>query len=196
MILTAANAHGHFRGCRQFPGTTEQLTPLRQDSVVRLAHKTAALQRFIRKQGQADFGRSQISGRRDMPIGRTLSPGERVSQAVTGVGFAAAALGAARVAAAGAAKFETLTVEQMKDICGGSPVAKPPVMSPADLNKPVPQIREGMGPKLMLSTSERTGVLRILNVLERLRLNPGDESALRGPRGAQGETDGVRKISD
>jgi hypothetical protein len=137
--------------------------------------------------GEAAYGKTSgvnpvnlLTG--DTSVGRTLSPGERVSEAVTGVGFATAAVGAARVAdarvaAARAARFQTLTVEEMKAIRGGSPSAKPPLMSADDLNKPVPQIKAGMGPRRMLTTAERTGALQILNVLERVRLT-GDNSIL------------------
>jgi hypothetical protein len=89
-----------------------------------------------------------------------------------------AARKAAQQAAARAAtsELETLTAEELKTIRGGASSGKPPLMSAEDLNKAVPQIRDGMGPKLMLSADERSGVRQILNVLERFRANPKDLS--------------------
>jgi len=75
----------------------------------------------------------------------------------------------ARGADAELAKLATLTAEELKAIRGGALSAKPPLMSADVLNKPVPQIRAGMGEKLMLSREERQGVMKILNVLERVR---------------------------
>lgn len=75
----------------------------------------------------------------------------------------------ARGANAELAKLATLTEEELKAIRGGMPSLKPPLISADALNKAVPQIRDGMGPKLMLTREERSGVLQILNVLERVR---------------------------
>jgi|GEM_PF-3802561 hypothetical protein len=75
----------------------------------------------------------------------------------------------ARGADAELAKLATLTAEELKAVRGGALSAKPPLMSAEVLNKPVPQIRAGMGEKLMLSREERQGVMKILNVLERVR---------------------------
>ncbi len=78
--------------------------------------------------------------------------------------------------AVGSNVIQTLTAQELKVIRGGARSVKPPLISPAELNKPVPQIRDGMGEKLMLTREERIGVLQILNVLERFRANPGDKS--------------------
>jgi hypothetical protein len=85
---------------------------------------------------------------------------------------------AARKAAerAVAGEFETLTLEELEKVWGGSPSARGPLMSAEELNLAVPQIREGMGPKLMLTDAERKGAREILNVLERIRANPNDKS--------------------
>ncbi len=72
--------------------------------------------------------------------------------------------------------IRTLTAKELKVVRGGAASVKPPLLSAAELNKPVPQIRDGMGPKLMLNREERSGVLQILNVLERLRADPKDLS--------------------
>jgi hypothetical protein len=72
--------------------------------------------------------------------------------------------------------IRTLTAKELKVIRGGALSVKPPLMSADALNKAVPQIRAGMGAKLMLGREERSGVMQILNVLERFRLNPTDES--------------------
>jgi hypothetical protein len=90
-----------------------------------------------------------------------------------------AARKAAQKAAARAATSElkTLSIEELKTIRGGASSGKPPLISAADLNKAVPQIKPGMGPKLMLNHAEKSGVRQILNVLERIRANPKDLSA-------------------
>jgi hypothetical protein len=90
-----------------------------------------------------------------------------------------AARKAAQKAAARAATSEVkvLSMEELKTIRGGASSGKPPLMSAADLNKAVPQIKSGMGPKLMLSDAEKSGVRQILNALERIRMNPKDPSA-------------------
>jgi hypothetical protein len=72
--------------------------------------------------------------------------------------------------------IRTLTATELKVIRGGAASVKPPLLSAAELNKAVPQIKAGMGAKLMLGREERSGVMQILNVLERFRLNPKDES--------------------
>jgi hypothetical protein len=72
--------------------------------------------------------------------------------------------------------IRTLTAKELKVIRGGAASVKPPLLSAAELNKAVPQIRAGMGAKLMLNRDERSGVMQILNVLERLRANPKDLS--------------------
>jgi hypothetical protein len=79
-----------------------------------------------------------------------------------------------------AGEIETLTLEELETIRGGSPSARGPLMSAEELNRPVPQIREGMGEKLMLTDAERKGAREILNVLERIRANPKDAPSLWG----------------
>jgi len=87
---------------------------------------------------------------------------------------------AARKAALVAAKraalrdLETLTEDELKTIRGGAVNPKGPLMSAADLNKEVPQIRDGMGVKRRLEGAEVPGAKQVLGVLERLRLNPQD----------------------
>jgi len=89
---------------------------------------------------------------------------------------------AARRAAAAAAEraalrdLETLTERELAAIRGGAANPKGPLMSAEELNKEVAQIREGMGPKRRLTGPERTGANQVLNVLERVRLNPKDAS--------------------
>ena len=78
-----------------------------------------------------------------------------------------------------AGEIETVTLEELATIRGGSPSARGPLMSAEELNKAVPQIKEGMGPKLMLTDAERKGAREILNVLERIRANPKDQSLWR-----------------
>lgn len=75
-----------------------------------------------------------------------------------------------------AGEFETLSLEELETVRGGAANPKGPLMSAEELNKAVPQIREGMGEKLMLTDAERKGAREILNVLERIRANPKDES--------------------
>jgi hypothetical protein len=82
----------------------------------------------------------------------------------------------ARGATGELAKLATLTTEELTAIRGGALSVKPPLISAAELNKPVPQIKAGLGAKQMLSREERSGVTKILNVLERVRANPADEA--------------------
>jgi len=88
---------------------------------------------------------------------------------------------AAKQAAKRAAINEIRTVsrEELKTVRGGAPSTKPPLLRGDALTKPVPQIRPGMGAKVVLSDAEQAGVRDIMNVLERYRLNPQDESILR-----------------
>jgi hypothetical protein len=72
-------------------------------------------------------------------------------------------------------ELETLSLEELETIRGAGP-GKPPLISADELNRVVPQIREGMGPKLMLSEAERKGARKILGILERIRANPKDTS--------------------
>jgi hypothetical protein len=74
------------------------------------------------------------------------------------------------------AKLATLTTEELKAIRGGALSVKPPLISAAELNKPVQQIKAGMGARQMLTRDEKSGVIKILNVLERVRANPKDLS--------------------
>lgn len=67
------------------------------------------------------------------------------------------------------AKLASLTEAELSAIRGGSSGLKPPLMSADALNKPVPQIKEGMGAKLMLNAPERDGARQIIGVLERVR---------------------------
>jgi hypothetical protein len=71
------------------------------------------------------------------------------------------------------AKLAALTVKELKAVRGGAVSAKPPLISADALNKPVPQIKLGMGPKRPLDRNERAGVMKILNVLERVRGGDG-----------------------
>lgn len=75
-----------------------------------------------------------------------------------------------------AGELETVSLEELKTIRGAGSSGKPPLMSAEELNKAVPQIREGMGPKLMLTEAERTGARKILNILERIRADPKNTS--------------------
>ena len=88
---------------------------------------------------------------------------------------------AAKQAAKRAAINEIRSVsrEELKTVRGGAPGTKPPLLRGDALTKPVPQIRPGMGAKVVLSDAEQAGVRDIMNVLERYRLNPQDESILR-----------------
>jgi hypothetical protein len=67
------------------------------------------------------------------------------------------------------AKLAALTEKELKAVRGGTASRKPPLMSAEELNKPVPQTKDGIGPKNRLTPRERTGVMKILNVLERVR---------------------------
>jgi hypothetical protein len=67
---------------------------------------------------------------------------------------------------------------ELKAIRGAAAIGRPPLLSAEELNKPVQQIGAGMGPKRMLTPDERSGVMRILNVLDRIRANPEDLSVL------------------
>ena len=82
----------------------------------------------------------------------------------------------ARGATGELAKLATLTTEELQAIRGGALSVKPPLISAAELNKPVQQIKAGMGARQMLTGDERSGVIKILNVLERVRANPADEA--------------------
>jgi len=92
--------------------------------------------------------------------------------AITGVGEGLLARGATGELA----KLATLTTEELKAIRGGALSVKPPLISAAELNKPVQQIKAGMGARQMLTRDEKSGVIKILNVLERVRANPADEA--------------------
>jgi hypothetical protein len=92
--------------------------------------------------------------------------------AMTGVGEGLLARGATGELA----KLATLTTEDLKAIRGGALSVKPPLISATELNKPVQQIKAGMGPRQMLTGEERIGVIKIGNVLERVRANPADLS--------------------
>src|SRR5262249_59784842 len=89
---------------------------------------------------------------------------------------------------AGTNEIRTVSREELKTVRGGAPPTKPPLLRGDALTKPVPQIRPGMGAKVVLSDAEQAGVRDIMNVLERYRLNPQDESILRqlGDRPATG----------
>jgi len=67
------------------------------------------------------------------------------------------------------AKLAALTEKEPKAVRGGTASRKPPLMSAEELNRPVPQIKDGIGPKNLLTRDERRGVMKILNVLERVR---------------------------
>jgi hypothetical protein len=77
-----------------------------------------------------------------------------------------------------AGEIETLTLEELGTIRGGTPSASGPLMSAEELNKLVPQIREGMGVKRLLTDAERKGAREILGILERVRANPKDAESL------------------
>jgi hypothetical protein len=75
----------------------------------------------------------------------------------------------ARGASSELAKLAAMTDEELSLIRGGAASSRPPRMSADALNKPVPQIKDGMGAKLMLSKAERDGAQQIARILERVR---------------------------
>jgi hypothetical protein len=120
---------------------------------------------IIRNGGRAAFRGAMAAVERGAVVGAERG-------AVTGVGEGLLARGTAGELA----KLATFTTEELKVFRGGMPSVKPPLISAAELNKPVQQIKAGMGAKQMLTREERIGVIKIGNVLERVRANPADLS--------------------
>jgi len=66
-------------------------------------------------------------------------------------------------------EVDILTEAELKAAWGGNPGAGKPLLSAEDLNKPVPQAKSISGPKRRLERPERTGAIKIIGVLDRVR---------------------------
>ena len=91
----------------------------------------------------------------------------------------AARKAAQRAAARAAINEGTISAEELTTIRGGAATGRRPLLSAEELHKPVPQIKTDMGPRRLLTAEEKSGVRHIINALERIRVDPKNESAWR-----------------
>jgi hypothetical protein len=74
-------------------------------------------------------------------------------------------------------EMRELTEAEFKAARGRGLSGKPPLLSAEELNKPVPQVKQGMGEKRRLNPRERAGVMKIIDVLDRIRSTTLDINA-------------------